>query len=920
MKASTWILMLAVLTCGFVVSCDSGPTEPPPAPANTVGPEGGTLSFHGGNVMLVFPPSAVSEEVTVTVQPTSTFPADPRIVESAVYRFQPEGIQFSRPVQLAIRYDPAGLQSAMVDSTLRLYEVGAAEWAEVPGSAVDVAARTVTGSITGFSTLGLAAIIRFETSGHSLFWPLWDDDRDKLGQAYAEFDCGAANRYHAGSDIGRPTDEGKPVIAAGGGIVRRIDMNPNDPIEERRDNHCMGHVVIIDHSYGRDPSGPFSLYAHLKRILIRDGRHVERGWQIGEVGNTGSGRCGNFPPHLHFEVKDRNVLGDITDHGDTWGYTPPEGQIGDDPKDPGYLPGNYGYHDPSHWLHDVVSIDAGIAVRVTAEGDGVYLRVGPSEQYRYFWRATSENSPKELRAGDAFVAVSRSAATDNCSRGWYEITNADRREYFPDYALSDRETGLPGWIPTGWVCMGHGDQVWVEEVGPNQPPSVAITSPQDGASFVRGEMITFVGTADDPEDGALTGQALVWRSNVDGELGAGSSVTRSDLSVGDHTITLSATDSHGATSSDTVAITVRAGDEGGPIAIGDTIYGLIEPTGDIDEFTFAGTEGDEVAAFLQTLSGGYFNDLELCLLADAGTADELELGCVRSNGDDTSLWGQSTGRFALPRSTTYTVRVSGVGGDTGPYRFQVYPIDRAPEVQAQALALNDTIEGESIAPPGDIDEFTFAGTEGEEVAGFLQTLSGGYFNDLELCLVADAGTLDELELGCVRSNGDDTSLWGQSTGRFRLPRTTTYTVRVLGVQSAEDQGPYRFMAYLVDRAPEDIAQSVAVGDTIAGESITPPGDIDEFTFSGMAGQVVEVFFQALSGGYFERLELYLLANAGTPSEQQLGSRVLSDGGDTSLEGQSTGPVTLPYTGSYTVRVMGVDSKQGEGAYRFHVRG
>jgi murein DD-endopeptidase MepM/ murein hydrolase activator NlpD len=358
------------------------------------------------------------------------------------------------------------------------------------------------------------------------------------------------------------------------------------------------------------------------------------------------------------------------------------------------------------------------------------------------------------------------------------------------------------------------------------------------------------------------------------------------------------------------------------LVLNDTIDGeSIGPPGDIDEFTFAGTAGQEVAAFLRTLTGGYLNDLRVCLLADAGTFDELQLGCASSNGDDLTLWGQSTGRFALPRTTTYTVRVMGgqSASDWGPYRVMAYLVDRPPEVRAQALVLNDTIDGESIEPPGDIDEFTFAGTEGQEVAAFLRTLTGGYLNDLRLCLLADAGTFDELQLGCASSNGDDLSLWGQSTGRFTLPRTTTYTVRVMGGQSASDWGPYRLMGYLVNRAPEDVDESVAVGDTIAGESIEPPGDIDEFTFSGTTGEVIEVFFQALSGGYFERLELNLLANAGTASEQRLGSRVISDGADTSLEGQSTGQVTLPHTGTFTVRVVGLDSRWGVGAYRFHVR-
>ena len=93
---------------------------------------------------------------------------------------------------------------------------------------------------------------------------------------------------------------------------------------------------------------------------------------------------------------------------------------------------------------------------------------------------------------------------------------------------------------------------------PNQPPTATITSPADGSSFIQGDAIEFTGSAIDPEDGALTGASLVWTSSIDGQIGTGESFTRSDLSVGTHTITLVATDSQGAQGTDSVMITVRA--------------------------------------------------------------------------------------------------------------------------------------------------------------------------------------------------------------------------------------------------------------------------------------------------------------------------------------------------------------------------
>jgi hypothetical protein len=94
----------------------------------------------------------------------------------------------------------------------------------------------------------------------------------------------------------------------------------------------------------------------------------------------------------------------------------------------------------------------------------------------------------------------------------------------------------------------------------NTSPTATITSPTDGSTFTEGDTITFTGSGTDAEDGTLTGSSLVWTSNIDGQIGTGTSFTRNDLSVGTHTITLTATDSDAATGSDSVTITVASAD------------------------------------------------------------------------------------------------------------------------------------------------------------------------------------------------------------------------------------------------------------------------------------------------------------------------------------------------------------------------
>ena len=91
----------------------------------------------------------------------------------------------------------------------------------------------------------------------------------------------------------------------------------------------------------------------------------------------------------------------------------------------------------------------------------------------------------------------------------------------------------------------------------NEPPSATITAPADGAVVAAGESISFQGSAIDPEDGPLTGSHLVWSSDLEGEIGTGAGFTSSTLSVGSHTITLTATDPQGATGSASVGVALQ---------------------------------------------------------------------------------------------------------------------------------------------------------------------------------------------------------------------------------------------------------------------------------------------------------------------------------------------------------------------------
>ena len=88
-------------------------------------------------------------------------------------------------------------------------------------------------------------------------------------------------------------------------------------------------------------------------------------------------------------------------------------------------------------------------------------------------------------------------------------------------------------------------------------PQLNVTSPSDGAVFAWGEPIAFAGAASDVEEGNL-GARLVWRSSRDGEIGTGSAFTSSNLSCGDHLVTVTVEDLHAERDEETLALEVAA--------------------------------------------------------------------------------------------------------------------------------------------------------------------------------------------------------------------------------------------------------------------------------------------------------------------------------------------------------------------------
>ncbi len=101
-----------------------------------------------------------------------------------------------------------------------------------------------------------------------------------------------AVKHHDGVDFACQT--GTPIYATGSAKVEEANYNENG----------YGLCVNLDHG-----NGYRSKYAHLSKILVKEGQEVNRGQLIGYSGSTGL----STGPHLHYEISYHNVKIDPID-------------------------------------------------------------------------------------------------------------------------------------------------------------------------------------------------------------------------------------------------------------------------------------------------------------------------------------------------------------------------------------------------------------------------------------------------------------------------------------------------------------------------------------------------------------------------------------------------------------------------------
>jgi len=340
------------------------------------------------------------------------------------------------------------------------------------------------------------------------------------------------------------------------------------------------------------------------------------------------------------------------------------------------------------------------------------------------------------------------------------------------------------------------------------------------------------------------------------------------------------------------------------LILGDTITEAMEPAGDHDAFTFQTAPGQLVNFFLQGtgfVSGyGY----------EAALADSVGEAFDGLGNETGGTPGVETGRLDLPYAGRFEVLVSPnnegqVGPEQGPYRLAVVPVDPSPEQSPAAFPLGDTLTAEGLDYLGDVDQFLVTAP----VASSVQVLLSHSLNGILHYETRDPATMDLIQ------TGNSYSITGTALGPTALPAGGQFYVRVFQARSIFNPvgnafsltGPYTLAVVAIDSQPESVVSTIAVGDTVFGEAIDPIGDIDEFSFAGSVGQVVTAKIRAPFAFDFSTVRLDIV-NASNGNI--LGSAQTID--DTV---ESTGPITLPVTGAYLLRVHGISDREGQGGYR-----
>jgi hypothetical protein len=223
-------------------------------------------------------------------------------------------------------------------------------------------------------------------------------------------------------------------------------------------------------------------------------------------------------------------------------------------------------------------------------------------------------------------------------------------------------------------------------------------------------------------------------------------------------------------------------------ASGGVLGESIDTPGDIDRFTVTAAPGAELEIVARFTSPQSY--VRIQTLAPSGDAPDRTT--FMTNYDN------PMGRFLVPASGKLRLQMyeerSGFDNGytvTGGYTVTFVPINRAPETLAAAAPRNALVQGERIDLIGDVDQFTFAGTAGEQIRAFFNTPGGIITGGTLTMEVVEAAT--GTVLGSVESGNGAPDIHDQGTAPITLPSSGTYLIRVRGTLDTTGADRYEFL-------------------------------------------------------------------------------------------------------------------------------
>jgi len=254
-----------------------------------------------------------------------------------------------------------------------------------------------------------------------------------------------------------------------------------------------------------------------------------------------------------------------------------------------------------------------------------------------------------------------------------------------------------------------------------------------------------------------------------------------------------------------------------PIGFGQNRPGQLAVRGDIATYSLDVTEqqvGRPVSIGVSQVTGvggpdvGF--DTRLRLLAPDATT---ELAAVATNRGD--LYALEIDDFRLPAAGTYILQVSDDSNDhTG--NFTVAVSDQPIPAGTEPITADASVLGRSIAPGGDVDQYTFAAQRGQAFTVTVDAITPG--------LDIDVTILDSL--GAVRAAADSGS--DSSITNYVAPADDVYTIVVepgggTEAGSLDNTGDYTISLERIIRAPNLVVSSVdlpTAANLQSGDEIT----------------------------------------------------------------------------------------------------